>query len=329
MTSSQRRPLSIYTAHGIDDLFNALPTLFGFRPENSLIAIATSGPRRRFGFRLRMDMPAVADVEEAAERVVEYLHTHRAEGAVVLALTSHQGIARDLNAAIEGSLGEIEPVIIARSDGASYWVDVPGFPVEGVPYETSDHHVSVVQAIAAGQEILPNRGALEQRFAAVTGARRNDMQRACEDVLSGLVWGANESLGSDFPAMGAVEPVVDLIERGIPLDDNQVALLCVTFASAEVLDAVWERIRPDTVQVWLRALIHACQLVVPPYESAVLALTSFAAWGSGDGTQALIAAERALGSDPEHPLAAVMMSIVHAGLSPEIWRDQRIPPMAG
>src|SRR5689334_2740937 len=36
---------SVYTAHDIPDLLNALPTLFGFRPQESLVAVATRGPR--------------------------------------------------------------------------------------------------------------------------------------------------------------------------------------------------------------------------------------------------------------------------------------------
>src|SRR5690606_38499998 len=73
MTSDEDPP-SIYVAHDLDDLFNALPTFLGFKPEESIVAVATHGPRRRFGFRLRIDVPtAFADVRKAADEVLYHL----------------------------------------------------------------------------------------------------------------------------------------------------------------------------------------------------------------------------------------------------------------
>ncbi|VXB98820.1 hypothetical protein AERO9AM_30365 [Aeromicrobium sp. 9AM] len=163
---------SVYTAHDIPDLLNTLPTLFGFRPEESLVAVSTRGPRRRFGFRLRVDIPDPEDIDQLAEIVVGHLGRHGAEGAIFLAVTQQQAVARDLLAAIEERLAPIDLVVAARADGERYWSDEPGFPPDGIAYETSDHHLAVVQAIAAGQQILPDRQALVDRFAAVTQPRR-------------------------------------------------------------------------------------------------------------------------------------------------------------
>src|SRR5688500_17535011 len=102
---------SVYTAHDIPDLLNALPTLFGFRPEESLVAVSTHGPRRRFGFRLRVDIPAPEDVEELAEVVVGHLGRQGAEGAIFLAVTQQQVVARDLLAAIERQLPPIDLIV--------------------------------------------------------------------------------------------------------------------------------------------------------------------------------------------------------------------------
>ncbi|MEJ7901521.1 MAG: DUF4192 family protein, partial [Thermomicrobiales bacterium] len=61
----------------------------GFRPAESLVGVATHGPRRRFGFRLRVDIPAIDDVDErgyltnvteavmASTRKSHYAHTPR------------------------------------------------------------------------------------------------------------------------------------------------------------------------------------------------------------------------------------------------------------
>ena len=109
----------VYTAHDIPDLINSLPTLFGFTPEDSIIAIATSGPRNRMGFRLRMDMPAMADVERAAAQIVAHLADQGAEGAMVIAVTPQTDVAARLVPAIERRLGTIRPVGM-RAGGGVY-----------------------------------------------------------------------------------------------------------------------------------------------------------------------------------------------------------------
>jgi uncharacterized protein DUF4192 len=111
----------VFTAHDIPDLINTLPTLFGFRPEDSIVAVATSGPRHRVGFRLRMDMPAMVDVERAAAHVVAHLAHQGAEGAMIIAVTPQTEVAARLVPAIERRLGPIRPVMGAWADGERYW----------------------------------------------------------------------------------------------------------------------------------------------------------------------------------------------------------------
>ena len=94
----------VFTAHDIPDLFNSMPTLFGFRPVESIVAIATSGPRRRMGFRLRMDLPDAEHVDDAASVIVGHLRRQGAEGVIALAITRRQDVAHDLLDAIEAEL---------------------------------------------------------------------------------------------------------------------------------------------------------------------------------------------------------------------------------
>ena len=81
--------IPVYTAHDIPDLINTLPALFGFMPEDSIVAISTYGPRQRLGFRMRMDMPATEDFGLAAGQIVTHLAKYRmrSRGQVAVAVT--------------------------------------------------------------------------------------------------------------------------------------------------------------------------------------------------------------------------------------------------
>lgn len=315
------QPPSVYTAHDIPDLLNTLPTLFGFRPQESLVAVSTRGPRRRFGFRLRVDIPAPEDVEELAAIVVGHLARQGAEGAIFLAVTQEQDVARDLLAAIERQLPPIALVVAVRADGARYWSDEPGFPLEGIPYETSDHHLAVVQAIAAGQQILPDRQALVDRFAAVTRPRRGWLERAADEVLRQVVPLIARTPDRDLAAVGMqqVQPILDRGLAGERLSDDEVTRFSVWMSSIRVRDEVWGQITAETADDMLRLLALMSRSVVPPFEPGVLSLAAFAAWLTGDGAQALIAVERALDADRAYSMAGLMLQMLEGGVPPSRW----------
>jgi hypothetical protein len=312
---------SVYTAHDIPDLLNTLPTLFGFRPDESLVAVSTHGPRRRFGFRLRVDIPDPEDVEELAEVVVGHLSQQGAEGAIFLAVTQEQDVARDLLAVIERQLAPIALIVAARADGERYWSDEPGFPPDGIAYETSDHHLAVVQAIAAGQQILPDRQALVDRFAAVGEPRRAWMERAADEVLGQIIPLVTRTPDNELAAVGMqqVQPILDRGLAGERLNDDDLARFSIWVSGIRVRDEVWGQITPVSADDMLRFLTLVSRSVVPPFEPAVLSLTAFAAWLTGDGAQSLIAVERALGADPDYSMARLMLQMLEGGVSPSHW----------
>ncbi|MEV7396180.1 DUF4192 domain-containing protein [Aeromicrobium sp. NPDC092404] len=312
---------SVYTAHDIPDLLNALPTLFGFRPEESLVAIATSGPRRRFGFRLRVDMPSREQVDDLAEVVVGHLSRHGAEGAIVMAVTLDQEVAQALLAAIERLLPPITLVVAVRADGDRYWSDEPGFPPGGLAYETSDHHLAVVQAIAAGQQILPDRQALVDRFAAVAGPRRAWLEQAADEILRQVVPLMARTSEDDLASVGMqqVQPILDRGLAGERLSDDDITRFSVWVNGIPVRDEVWNQITGETADDMLRLLTLVSRSVVPPFEPAVLSLAAFAAWLTGDGAQALIAVERALRADETYSMARLMLQMLEGGIAPSHW----------
>ncbi|KQV76327.1 hypothetical protein ASC61_15690 [Aeromicrobium sp. Root344] len=312
---------SVYTAHDIPDLLNTLPTLFGFWPQESLVAVATRGPRRRFGFRMRVDIPARESVQDLAGIVVGHLANQGAEGAILIAVTQQQEIARDLLAAIERQLPPITVIVAARADGERYWSDEPGFPTEGIAYETSDHHLAVVQAIAAGQQILPDRQALVDRFAAVQDPRRAWMERAADEVLREVVALIARTPDGDLTpaAMQQVQPILDRGLAGERLTDDELVRFSIWMSSIAVRDEVWYQITAETADAMLAFLALVSRSVVPPFEAAVLSLTAFAAWLTGDGAQSLIAVERALETDETYSMARLILQMLEGGVSPAHW----------
>jgi hypothetical protein len=316
----------LFVAHDASDLINSLPTLFGFRPDESIVAVATTGERRRFGFRLRVDIPAPEHVDLEASRIVGHLRRNGAEGAILVAVTRRQEVALDLLDAIHAELdesGDIELVVRVRADGERYWTDSLGSPAEGVAYQTSDHHLAIVQAVAAGQQILPDRASLVDRFAAVSGERRRWLERAAAEIMAEVVPVVARTRPDRVAEAGlaVVEPIVDRALAGRRVSDADLLRVAAWLSSIDVRDAVWGRITRETADDMLRVLTAVSTTVVPPFEPAVLSLAAFAAWLTGDGAQALIAVERALRADPGYSMARLVLDLLEQGVSPVHWTE--------
>ncbi|MGZ5370936.1 DUF4192 domain-containing protein [Aeromicrobium sp.] len=309
-----------YTAHGIPDLLDLLPALFGFTPRQSFIAIATHGESRRFGFRLRMDMPLVADVGEAATQVAAHLRRQDPDGVVLVAVTDRGTAADALMVAVMAELAELPVLDAVRTDGESFWSYRSGRPGKSVPY-VSRCSPAVVGAVVGGMQILPDREALVARFAPVAGARKTAMAAATEEVLGLALRELSETPRADLGVAGIarIQPIVDAHAEGRQLSDTDLATLAIWVSSVGVRDEVWALMRRDTAEATLGLWTAVAQSVVEPFEPSVLCLTAFAAWLAGDGTQALIAVERALSVEPGYSMAQLILRTLDSGFSPDLW----------
>ena len=314
--------IPVFTAHGIPDLINTLPVLFGFTPEESLVAIGTYGPRCRLGFRMRLDMPAPTHIGLVAAQVVAHLSHQDAEGAIIIAVTDKTDLAEQLVRRIEGRLDTISPVVGAWADGARYWTTFEDCDPAGHRYETSDHHVAIVQAVAGGQEILPDRAALVAKLEPECGSRRIWLNRGAEQVAVQIAAATNTRQDRSVEEVGMADlaPALDAALARRRLTDDQSLRLAMWATILPVRDALWALITPqsarDMVGLWSRV---AC-CAPPPKSPPSLTLAGFASWLSGDGALALIAAERALAIDPYYPLAGLLLRILEGGVPPSAWR---------
>ncbi|MEG9225702.1 DUF4192 domain-containing protein [Aeromicrobium sp. Sec7.5] len=321
-TAGPDQPESVFTAHDVGDVLAAVPTLFGFRPAESFIAIATYGPRCRFGFSLRLDLPDLDLAGTVADVAVHHLRRQGADGAILLALSEdHERAEAVVRAGLQRLEPDITPVVIAWADGRRYWQPLPGFPRQGIGYEAPAHHEAVVRAVAAGQEILAGRDDLVARFARCSGAVLDRMADVTEGELDRVLQLFGGSLTDSAlvgVAVGELDVVLDrALNEQERLSDVEVALVSVWGASVLVRDELMSRINRDTARDWLRVLTDVSGRVVPPFEPSVLCLAGFAAYMTGDGAQAVIALERSLAADPEHVLSQLLMQLIQGGVSPE------------
>lgn len=311
-----------FVAHDHSDLLDLLPSLFGFKPTESIIAIATYGPRRRFGFRLRMDVPRCVDAEIAAELATRHLQNNGADGAILIAVTKQADSADAWMDHMHRLLGRIPVIDAVRTDGSTLWPVGPDGAGPPEPY-IANCSPAVVEAVLKGMQILPSREALVKRFAAVTGPRVETMEDLTATALALIVkqMGATPAAELGPVGMSHIGPILSSYERGDRLEDEHVAIMAVWASSKAVRDLLWDTITRKTAVTSLELWTQVVQSTVAPYEPAVLCLAAFAAWLSGDGTQALIAALRATEIDPNYTMASLLLDTVQSGMSPKVWED--------
>jgi hypothetical protein len=310
-----------FIAHDIPDLLNALPTMFGFTPQESIVAIGTFGDRHRLGFSMRLDIPPPAVNPVVARTVAGHLGRQGAEGAIVLAVSERPEVAGPLVRAVERGLGSVRPVVGAWATRDRYWTTFEDDDPGGHPYELSGHHLAIVKAVAEGQEILPDRAALEERLSSVGGPRRRWLDRAADVVMTQVAAEVARHPDEDLVELAVrdVGGVVDRLLLGQDVTDAEVLRIGVWASTTVVRDHWWGQVRRDNAkgqhQLWTHVARHAPASLAP----ASWCLSAFAAWLAGDGASALIAAERAEAIDPEYSMAGLVLQILENGLSPETW----------
>lgn len=312
---------SVYTAHDIPDLFAALPGQLGFVPEESLCVIGTRGPRHRFSFSMRVDLPEEEHLGALGRFVVAHLERQDCDGAIVLAVSERPELAGRAVWATELALGDIRPVVSAWATKERYWTTFDDCDPDGYAYEISPHHRAVVQAVLAGQEILPDRATLERRYRPERTERARWVAAAVDTValqVAGIVQRESE------PARvgrRVVAPILEasLIGRSPSTDD--LAHLIVWTSCEPVRHFALGLVNTETATSLLELWSHAARLAPPELAVAPLTLAACAAYLRGDGAQALVALERALATEPRDTLANVVLQLLQDGVRPSVFAD--------
>jgi len=309
-----------FKARDLGELINALPALYGFPPENSLVALGLIGPRITFGMRL--DLPDPCGIDDAADLAVRHLEHQQVEGAIILAIGEPLDVGQRMVSAVEARLDRVRPVAGGWANDERYWVSMDGGDPQGYSYRRTLNHPAAVQAVWAGQEISASREAMAARVLPEEGERREWVERAAVEVArrfaAGLAGRKNEKL-TEWADQELLPVVHDLL-AGRPVDDGTLLKVGFALTTIELRDLAWGLITLESARDMVRVWLHVSRRIPVAWTPAALCLASFAAWQSGDGALAVVAAERALDVDANYRMADLMLALATSGVSPFDWR---------
>jgi hypothetical protein len=324
---SQRRPRSprpVFKAADLGDLINALPVLFGFPPENSLVTLGLDGPRIVFGMRL--DLADVGeDINRTAELAVGHLEQQRVQGCITLAIGEPLDLGRRLVLAVEARLIRVRPVAGGWATDDRYWVSMAGASPRGYAYRRSLDHPATAQAVWEGQEVVSSRSALEASMAPLEGERRSEVEAVAERVVHDLASQPELDVTTDAGVAALMErevmPVLDDLRRDAPVSHDRLLRAACLMNRIKIRDAAWDLITDNTAQEFVRVWLHVARNVPHDWAPSAYSLAAFAAWMCGDGAKSVMAAEQALRLDPDYSMAGLMLELATSGLSPRQWHE--------
>lgn len=301
----------VYTASSVVDVIDALPTLFGFVPQESFIGIVTTGPRRRFGFRLRLDIPDADQIEDAGAAVAGHLNRYASDGVILIAVSNDHASADALMNAVLDGLGPVPIVATLRADDERVWTyDSAGTIDETDPGLERPRTTgpAIAQAVAAGQQIWSSREALAAQFAPTATPHET-----AEDAKAAK--GGGEASIAELTA-ATTDIVATAATAGRTMSDGEIHTLAVAAQVLPTRDAMWALMTrtnaENHAEMWR---LVATRTAVP----GAYALAGFGYWLSGDGARAAMAIEQATAADPEHAMANLVGTVLTLGVNPAEW----------
>lgn len=317
------------------DLLASLPQMMGFRPVNSVVLLADTGPGgKEIGRRLRCDLPPEEHTAATAEQLVESI-TKDSPGSVVMAIV---GTGEPVG---KGSLPHRALVTAVRRELAARGVDQPAaywVPEirEGAQWACYDHD-------HCGGELPDPRSTLAAaaavRLGMVTFGSREELARlilADNELLlrarAQLIDAKVRDLGfgtaaawSEHRGFAAVRDALRAADSGLlALSDDQIAEVGLALADVRVRDACLATALPPDSDLALAAarLWQALSRALPPPErTEALCLAGYAAYIAGNGTLAGMALEAALDTDSSHTLSGLLMRALENGLAPDMLHE--------
>ena len=315
-------PRSIFKAGDLGEVINALPALFGFPPENSLVSLGLHGPRIVFGMRL--DLADVGDdVDRTAGLAVRHLEQQGVGGAITLAIGEPLDLGRRLVLAVEARLVRVRPLAGGWATDRRYWVSMAGGSPRGYAYRRSLDHPAAAQAVWEGREVASSRAAVEATMAPLGTDRLAEVTAVAGDVVADLAPGPDVTTKREAAVYVAndVVPVLDDLRAGRAVTDHRLLRMACLVTHTRIRDAAWMMIAPDNARDYVRVWLHVARHVPHEWAPPAYSLAAFACWMCGDGAKSVMAAQQALRLDPAYSMAGLMLDLATSGLSPDRWPE--------
>lgn len=313
MTSS-----GIYRAHHVSDVLNLLPTLFGFVPRESFIGVCLMGERRRFGFRLRVDLPAADDLAEVSTMIAGHLDRGEGERLLLIGVSDDPLRARRMVEAVHSSVSTAVDLALWATDHR--WWEMGH--AEPRSWLRDGAHEAVVSAVCQGQVIHPDRASVAAEFEpAAIVVDDVTIERAKQDLQARV-----DSSGLARTTMGEreVDAALEAHSAGETLSGERLVTVALWLRDLLVRDHFWFRIHPGNARQMLTWWLSVARVVPGRLRSAPLCLVSFAAWQLGDGARALMSAEAAIEEDAGYSMANLMLQVIEQALPPVSWEAIRL-----
>jgi hypothetical protein len=335
---TQRLP-STQRISGPGELLQAVPYLLGFHPKRSLALVGLHAGLLVVTARLDL-----SDAESGAVAHTLDAMVRGGTSAVVAAVYDDEALLdgpgdlpwRQLVGRIDADADRAgcDVIDVLLVSGGRWWsltcTSPDCCPPEGhlMPEQPSPFAAA---ATYDGVVALPDRGALEASLdplpqpdrEAVGDAVEAAEHAAVQETLDGHARRYERSVKRALFAAAR-----DSDEPGwTGLPDTDVARFGVALGGTAIRDAVWMAVddgRLDGRQLWR----DLARRLPSPYDAAPLFLFGWAAWRSGDGTLAGIAAERAVGSDPRYSAADLLLAALARGVDPRQLPKLRLPRSA-
>lgn len=321
---------------GRGGLLAAVPALLGFHPQESLVMVCLSGPRRRVGPVIRIDLDDLDDAAAPPGDIggpITQLQLHAARYAdevAVMCYTELPGRSPQMDAVIS-ALGHGDARILDAvriTDGrANSWRPAHAGDIDfdrGSPMpDRSDPQVEELAAATAlnGRGILADRQALRNSIAGPSGSEAVKASASLHAAADGLLG----KIGHRGPV--EVDRLLQMAEVAVDAGLRQVAvtgsvdpptgaLLTLLMCDIEIRDAVIARAVTEMEQPFVPMLIALARATPDDDAAEICAVLAMAAYRRGDGALAQIAVDRTLATEPGHRLAHLMLGVMACGMPP-------------
>jgi hypothetical protein len=295
-----------------------VPHLVGFVPEESLVLVCLTGPRRRVGLTMRVDLAECEDVLDAAASLAARAAHAEAAAALVVVYTEGAEPLDPLVDAVDDALTEAgvalqDALLVRGGRWTSYLCGDPRCcPPKGTPLDAAP---SPALALVRAEQALAGRAVLPSRADLVAALRPPDRDSGSAEAAAALSHEVRtrgrEAVRVD--ALAAWRAAVDAAED--PRASWDAAIFAVRLQDVRIRDAVlaWA---PDDADALSRVLVDLARSTAAPYDVPVCTLLAVVAWVQGNGALANVALDRALAGDPGYGLAVLVREAL----------DRQVPP---